>query len=109
MFGEKQPPESLLNFAITIVIVRMIYNKRYKGEWLPDDALACVKVMHLVFFVPSCVYFVLSILGGLAALRDAAIALGVLVGSFVLLQCILSLFGRPPYTEFNYGLFSWGS
>lgn len=105
MFGEKQPPEILLNFAITIVIVRMIYNKRYKGDWLPDDALACVKVMLLVLIAPSFFYFVLSILGGLAVLLDAAITLGVLVGSLFLLQWILRLFGRQPYTEFNYPFF----
>lgn len=107
MFGEKQSSEGILCFAITIIVVRMIYNKRYKGDWLPDDALACVKVMYLVFFVPSCVYFALSTLGELAVLLDAAITLGVLVGSLVLLQCILLLFGRPPYTEVDYPLPDW--
>lgn len=108
MFGDKQPSESILVFALTIVIVRMVYNKRYKGDWLPDDALACVKVMLLLLIVPSFFYFVLSTLGGLAVLLDTAITLGVLVGSFVLLQCILSLFGRRPYKEFDYPWRSWG-
>ncbi len=99
---ESMPSEVVLSLGVTIVIVRMIYNRRYKGEWLPDEALASVKFVLVCSIFPFIVWSPVSIfLGGSSVLR-VGITLGVFIGSFLVLHCILWLFGRRPYSEFNY-------
>lgn len=92
--------------ALSLLVLRPFYNRRYKGEWLPDEALALARwVISGILVAGLLALPIMALWGERGAFREWSIVLVVSAGCVIFLQLLLWLFGRAPYRKLTYG---WG-
>ena len=95
----------LFSIAVSIVpsyfILRMIWNKRCKKEWLPDEALAFVAHglgLALILSILFCtIYIPIMMIQFELHLKYVLLFYGFIFGSFIFCKVLLKLTARKPY------------
>ena len=93
-------PLNYLSMLLTFPLIRTLYNRRYKGEWLLDEALAYLRHALTIMVATSIFFLPVALLRG--PILNLAITYATLIAIILLLQIVLWIVGRTPYKSFQY-------